>query len=253
MVKHTRKRKGGVMTIPQLRKAFDHIETRTHDILTRYSDKKSRREAFQAEWKKVFHRDVDAGAADAYLDFASKKKRRAGAGATRKTKQRGGMAALAGAPLDYSTRPGVYGPYGVFPAYVSSGFDFYNSINKDSLTEQCGKENITPKLPADIGSNVVGQKGGRRTTRRQKTRKQRGAGFPSISEFASAVSMRPFEVSVPTSPVYDAQMAFKGQHLPPSPSPVTSQPGYATPPMIPLDAKALNYQRDLGREFTTPF
>lgn len=251
VVKHTRKRKGGVMTIPQLRKAFDHIETRTHDILMRHSDKKSRREAFQAEWKKVFHRDVDAGAADAYLDFAAKKKKRSGSG-TRKMKQRGGMPALAGAPLDYSTRPGVYGPYGVFPAYVSSGFDFYNSINKDSLTEQCGKENITPKVPADIGSNVVSQKGGkrRRSTRKHK---QRGAGFPSISEFASALTMRPFEVSVPTSPVYDAQMAFKGQPLPPSPSPVTSQPGYAQAPMIPLDAKALTYQRDLANEFTKPF
>jgi hypothetical protein len=249
MVKQTRKRKQGLMTIPQLRKAFDHIETKTRDILEKYSDKKSRREAFQAEWKKVFHRDVDEKAADAYLDFSAKKRHKHKHGKTRR--MRGGASALAGAPLDYSTRPGIYGPYGVFPAYVSSGLSFYNDINKDSLTEQCGKENITPKIPIDIGSNAVSQKGGR--SRRRKTRKQRGAGFPSISEFASAVSMRPFEATVPTSPVYDAQMVFKGQNLPASPSPVTAQPGYMNPQLTTIDAKALPYQRDLANEFKSPF
>lgn len=250
MAKHTRKRKTGTMTIPQLRKAFDHMESRTSDILRRYPDKKERRSAFQEEWKKVFHRDVDDKAADAYLEFEAKKGKRSGK--TRRGQRGGSMPALAGAPLDYSTRPGVYGPYGVFPAYVSSGFDFYNSINKDSLTEQCGKENITPKVPADIGSNVVSQKGGKRgrsrKTRRQR-RRQRGAGFPSMSEFASAASMRPVLPNTPTSPAYDAQMAFKGQPLPPSPSPVTSEPGYKANPLATVDTVPFTYQRDLGREF----
>jgi cysteinyl-tRNA synthetase len=70
---HTRKHKGSVMTIPQLRKAFDHMESFTLALVQQQKDKKKCRKAFQEEWMKVFHRSIDEKAADAYLQFEAKK------------------------------------------------------------------------------------------------------------------------------------------------------------------------------------
>lgn len=236
----TRRIKKGVMTIPQLRKAFDHIETFTSSLLQKTADAKQRRVAFQKEWKKTFHRSVDDKAADAYLNFEATK------GKKGKTKKQRGGATLAGAPLDYSTRPGIEGVYGSFPAYVSSGLAFYNDINKQAPVAGCGVENTTPKVPISIGSNEV-QKGGKRKTR--KTKRQGGGGaFPSISEFAQALSFRPIASSIPPTTAYNVQMAYKG-----APPPPPSQPNTATPPYIPfkpmtLAGVAVDINRDLGSE-----
>lgn len=239
MVAKTRKTKKGAMTIPELRRAFDHMENFTLHILSKTKDQVARRKAFQKEWMKVFHRPVDDKAANAYLQFESKKK-----GKTKRHRQRGGAGPLAGAPLDYSTRPGLYAPYGVFPAYVSSGLDFYDKINQQAPVAGCGKEDTTPKLAADMGSNEVGkQKGGRR-----KTRKARGGAFPSITEFASSAGFRPFAANVPTGAFYDAQMAWKGQPFPASPSPNTANPPYVAYRPTIVRAEATSIDRDLGSE-----
>lgn len=247
----TRKLKKGLMTIPQLRKAFDHIERYTTSLLHSTTDASQRRKAFQKEWRKVFHRDVDDKSADAYLEFEEKKVGKKSG--TRKQKQQGG-AALAGAPLDYSTRPGIDGIYGVFPAYVSSGLSFYNDINLEAPLAGCGTENTTPKVPISIGSNEV-QKGGRRTRKAKRqegvtrvTTGHRGGAFPSISEFAQAASFRPVMATAPPSITYNAQMEFKGL-----PSPPSSQTNTGTPPYLPLKPSTLagvatEITRDLGSE-----
>lgn len=209
------------MTIPHLRKAFDHIEAYTNSLLKREKDPKKRRRAFQAEWSKVFHRSLDDKAADAYLKFESKKGKK---GSTRRQK---GGADLAGAPLDYSTRPGIYGVYGQFPEYISGGFVFGNSINKMGIQEGCNSAAEAGKFQAPYtgfgAASLMGQKGGKRTRRNRKSLK--GGAFPSLSEFASAASMRVLQPSPPPSTLYGAQMEFKG--LPPYPS---SMPNTATPP-----------------------
>ena len=61
------------MTIPQLRKSFDHIEEFTMKLLTHEKNKKKQTKAFQEEWMRVFHRSIDEKAADAYLQFEGKK------------------------------------------------------------------------------------------------------------------------------------------------------------------------------------
>lgn len=224
MAQKTRKlkAKSTTLTIPQLRKSFDHIDTWVESHIRKgKKDVKGLVPAFQAEWKKTFHREVNSKAAEAYLSLKHKS-------APRMTKkQRGGSAAaLAGAPLDYVTRQGVYGVYGNFPQYVSSGLTFYNQINQDSLTAGCGIENITPKIPADMGSNAV-QKGGKGKSRRagrrgQKTRKgrkQRG-GASTFQDTAASVRAtmdvmmnRPFPGSQPPSAAYTAQMDLKGVNV----------------------------------------
>ncbi len=235
----TRKIQKGFMTIPQLRKAFDHIESFTQSLLHSTKNAEERRKAFQKEWMKVFHRSVDDKSANAYLQFEEKKSKK---GKTKK--QKGGAAPLSGAPLDYSTRPGINGIYGTFPAYVSSGLAFYNDINKEAPLAGCGTENTTPKVPISIGSNEV-QKGGKRT---RKNKRQGGGAFPSISEFAQAFTFRPITSTAPPTMAYTAQMDFKG-----TPSPPPSVANTANPPYMPykpstLAGVATEINRDLGSE-----
>jgi len=227
------------MTIPQLRKSFDHMEQYSMALLHRLKGKDmiAKRKAFQKEWMRVFKRPVDDKAADAYLMFESK---RSGS-----RKQRGG-AALGGAPLAYTDRPGLVqeGPYAAFPAYVDKGLDAYaTKFNQDSISSQCGQVDSTPKIPADMGSNQVG--GRRRRSRRM--RKQMG-GFPTISEFATALSFRPLLASNPTTAMFDAQMAFKGTQPPASSATNTANPGYMSYKPVILNASAATITRDLGKE-----
>ncbi len=180
------------LTIPELRTAFDALEQETRRIL-REGGADKQVKAFQAVWKRIFHRPVSAAAAEGYLAV----KRAAPtprANMTRKNKQKGGAAAaLAGAPLDYMTRPGVDGVHVSVPQYVSSGLSFYNTINQDALVKECGVTDITPKVPVSIGSNEV-MKGGYK------------------SDLAMA-SFRPAAASSPPNPVQAAQMYWLGKSL----------------------------------------
>lgn len=248
----TRKQKHSMMTIPQLRKAFDHIEDYTMDLLRRTSDKKERRKAFQAEWAKVFHRNVDDASADAYLAFEAKKSK-GSKSHTRKHKQKGG-AALAGAPLDYSTRPGIYGVYGTFPEYITGGFSAMgDATNKMAIQEGCNSAAEAAKFQAPytgFGGVSLAQKGGKQSRKqkgRKGTRKQRG-GAPTFGEFASALTLRPLTSSAPPSQLYTSMMEWKGGAPYPSPLANTGSPSYQ-----PLKAQiyaptAGEITRDLTRE-----
>jgi hypothetical protein len=250
----TRKHKGSSMSIPQLRKAFDHMESFTLSLLRRESDAKKRRKAFQNEWMKTFHRGVDDKAADAYLHFEAKKLK------TGKTKKQRGGAALGGAPLDYSTRPGIYGVYGEFPQYISGGFaTMGNATNKMAIQEGCNSAAEAAKFQAPYtgfgAASLMSQKGGKSRRHKGKStrkgKKYRGGAFPSISEFASAASFRPITPTAPPSMFYQTMMDTKGQ--PPFPS---SQTNTGNPPYQSLKANIQTglpgvITRDLSTEVST--
>lgn len=218
----TRKQKSSVMTIPQLRKAFDHMESFTLGLLQREKDRKKCRKAFQEEWMKTFHRSVNDKAADAYIQFESKKAKKG-----KKTRRMRGGAAIAGAPLDYSTRPGIYGVYGEFPEYISGGFaTMGNATNKMAIQEGCNSAAEAAKFQAPytgFGAASLSQKGGKS---RKGTRKLKGGAFPTISEFASAASFRPLSSSNPAGMVYSNLMEFKGAAPYPSSYANTDAPPY---------------------------
>jgi len=239
----TRKHTKSSMTIPQLRKAFDHIEGYANSLVRRESDVKKCRKAFQQEWMRVFHRSLDDKAADAYLHFEAKKGKRKG---TRKMK---GGAALAGAPLDYSTRPGIYGVYGEFPEYISSGFSFGNSINKMAIQEGCNSAAEAAKFQAPYtgfgAPSLAGQKGGKGKKHAKKgTRKMKG-GAPNLAEFAAAASFRPLDSSNPVTSMYQGMMEMKGVAPYPSAMANTGTPPYVAskPSVIAPSVGAIN--RDL--------
>lgn len=217
-----------MMTIPQLRKAFDHMESVTLSLVQRVSDPKKRRRAFQEEWMKTFHRTVDDKAADAYIQFESKKSKKS----TRR-RQRGG-APLGGAPLEYSTRPGSYGVYGEFPQYISGGFaTMGNATNTMAIQEDCNSPAQAAKFQAPYtgfgAASLLAQQGGTSRKRKEKkTRKSRTmkGGAPSFGEFASALTLRPMTASAPPSQLYTTMMEFKGSQPYPSSLANTGAPPY---------------------------
>ncbi len=243
------KQSHSMMTIPQLRKSFDHIENFTMSLLQREKDPKKRRQAFQDEWRRVFHRDVDDKAADAYLSFEGKKHK---SGKTRKMKQRGG-GPLAGAPLDYSTRPGIYGVYGDFPEYISGGFaTMGNATNTMAIQARCNSAEQAAAFPppySGFGAASLAQKGGKSKSRKQrgrKTRKMRGGA--SWGEFASALTLRPLTSEAPPSQLYTHLMEWKGGEAYPSSLSNTGSPPYQSiKPQVQV-ATAGTITRDLSTE-----
>lgn len=184
-------------TIPELKRSFDALERATADILRSKATGPQRIKKFQAAWKRIFGKPVDAHAADAYLRVKSR-----GGKKTRKAQKGGASWSPAdAATLDYTTRPGVYGTYGSFPAYVGSGMSFYNTINQQGMFKDCGVKDITPQVPADLGSNKVG--GG------------------IIQDAFRSLTSAPIESSSPPSIAFDAQTTWHGRsaNLPASPDP----------------------------------
>lgn len=197
-VKKLAKQEQKPLTIPELRKAFDAIDAKVEQL--RGADKSTQISEFKKTWKVIFGRDVSTKAVEAYLHVKLAEKGK-GKKITRKMKkQQGGALPLAGAPLDYQLRPGIDGPYGVYPAYVEKGLTFYDSINQIGMKAECGVKDFTPNIPKGMGSN---QAGGANTT---------------FKDFASAMTFKPFDSTVPSSVFQDIRSAYLGKDLPPSPA-----------------------------------
>jgi hypothetical protein len=201
----TRKVKGekkAVLTIPQLRKAFDHMDTVVEGL--RKTANHSFSDAvvkYREEWHKTFKRDLSPADAAAYLKFRYGLK----SSKTRRSKMRGGAVApltASGAPLDYQTRAGVSGVYGNFPTYQTQGLD---RSYMSAITADCGKPN----------------------------------GFPTDGSGASQAGggmldglFRPFVATTPPGTGYQAMMTDPGKGTPlyPSADPV-GQPAYRVNPV----------------------
>lgn len=193
-----RKPTGKALSIPELKKAFDAVDAETKSIL-KMASKDAQIKAFQTLWRSVFHRPVTKEAAEGYLAI----KRTAGpAGPRGKTrKMRGGSTApIAGAPLDYVTRPGIDGVHGSFPTYQAQGLSFYNTVNQEGMAQECGIKDITPQVPASIGSNEV-MSGG------------------AASDFAQILGNRPVAAVSPPSFTQNIQSYWQGRPVGPSSDP----------------------------------
>jgi hypothetical protein len=155
--KNTRKtkifKKRDALSIPELKHAWDEIHKSTHDILKEGKPVAEQIKEFQKMWKKIFHRPVSTESAEAYLRI---KRLTTSRHMGRKTRKMKGGAALAGAPLDSVTQPGVYGTHGSFPSYQSNGLGFYDMINKQAMFQECGYTDITPVTGGTIKSDQVG-------------------------------------------------------------------------------------------------
>jgi len=156
------KKKMPILTIPELRKSFDHMDKVVESL--RKMSKHSFSDAvivYREEWRKTFKRDISPADASAYLKFRFNTK----AAKTRRTKMRGGNP-LSGAPLEYTLRPGVQGVYGNFPSYQTEGLDrYYDSAIKADCGQKGGSSmaglrgfDITtpPSMPYKTEMNFMG-------------------------------------------------------------------------------------------------
>lgn len=263
----TRKSKGkkGVLSIPALRRAFEHMDAHAKKLVVSVKAKKTTQAAaaiaYAKEWKRTMGRTLPTKAAEATITQAM-----AMAG------QRGGMSPVswstgAGSPTNTPTLPGEVSAagtsaYGAYPGYVMKGFD---NIMWESPAANCSKQDSFPMPAADLGSNAVvpmgatplgattytakggRRQGGRRSTRknrrnsRRNSRRMHGAGLgnifssmiPGMSETSGgnaglAMAFRPFGGTNPTGFGADMQYQWKGMTPGASPSPVDHSFSYRT-------------------------
>jgi hypothetical protein len=188
------------MTIPEIKTSFDTVGRETQNIIKEGGTPAEQVKKFQKLWKSVFHRPVKADAAESYLQFKRKvsekkpsrntsRKLRGGTGLQGQILK--GGASIAGAPVDYTLRPGIDSTYGNFPEYQSSGLKFYDSINQSGIAQDCGSKDTTPHIQA----------GG------------------TIGDFMHQIFLTPQAQSVPPSIINDGQQFLSGRPLGPSPAP----------------------------------
>jgi hypothetical protein len=214
-----------IMGIPQLRRAFEHVQATAHKLIASKKLSKESIDEFISVWHKEFGKPLTADSAKSYLEHLQSMgpvSSTATKANTRKRTLKGGAAPIAAtaAPLDYKTEPGVYGTYGNFPAYVSGGFEV--GVPRISQLEGWGRIDTTPLVSAGIGSNQAGgsinttsvaprKKRSANKTRRLNPGRRRGGGH----------------LILPTNPpsvIGDAVSYWHGQTLPPSPAAVDVGP-----------------------------
>lgn len=227
MVRKTRKHsKSEVHTIPQLRRLFENIEEFVDSRIQKRESKETLSKELQKEWKRVFMKELDKKHSDSFIEERMKSKK-----ILRHTmKKKGGVQPLAGAPLDYSTRQGVYlapnsipvngqlplykggatNGYGSYVDYVNSGFR--NPEDSSTYDPVLGQQ-PWPQPYASTGSNEV--KGGSRLKKSKKSRKVRGGNAILTQAF-----IRPFGSDAPPSILQDMQSMAYGQKMGSSPDQV---------------------------------
>ena len=232
MVRKTRKHsKSEVHTIPQLRRLFENIEEFVDSRIQKRESKETLSKELQKEWKRVFMKELDKKHSDSFIEERMKSKK-----ILRHTmKKKGGshpiiggaLTPLAGAPLDYSTRQGVYlapnsipvngqlplqkgAGYGSYVDYVNSGFR--NPEDSSTYDPVLGQQ-PWPQPYASTGSNEV--KGGSRLKKSKKSRKVRGGNAILTQAFT-----RPFGSDAPPSILQDMQSMAYGQQMGSSPDQV---------------------------------
>jgi hypothetical protein len=203
------KSKSHIMTIPELRRSFEHIETFVHQ----HKRSKDLVKMLQEEWLKVFKKKLDKESASAFVNHTVKESGMIGGGSQ-----------LTGAPLDYTTRPGLYispginqGSYAQVPNYVSSGF--WNPEPGQSYDRVIGQTVYPDRTPAGLGDNtVIGLKmAGGRKTKKNKRKQTGGDPLRTLGTALNQFLFRPVQSTIPPSIPQDVLTASKGESIGPSP------------------------------------
>jgi hypothetical protein len=248
MIRKTRKHSTTeVHTIPQLRRLFEHIEQFVDTSISNRVSKESLSKDLRKEWKRTFIKELDKKSADAFIEHRMKKN---GSKSVLRTtrKHKGGSAPLAGAPLEYTTRQGIYlapnsipqdgqlplskeisstiggatlggatlggatlgGGFGSYVNHVHNGF--WNPMDAQSY-DPIKEQQAWPVPYESTGSNLVGGKRGRKLKRSQQ----------GGSALLTQAFQRPFTSDAPPSIVQDMESSWYGQEMGPSPAQVERQ------------------------------
>jgi hypothetical protein len=238
--KHTSKKAKGIYSIPELRRSFEHIEDYIDKKIALRESKEKLVKDLRKEWSRVFFKDLDKKAADAFVSDRLSKKHHS---RHRTLRRHGGAGAqlantytpVAGAPLDYTTRQGIYlapgqipdkaghlplsddskSNFGSYVQYVDKGF--WNPEPGQSYDPVPGQTRFPTSVPAGMGDNTVhfGTKGGARN----RSRKVRRGGSLAGSLLSQAFT-RPISSSAPAGVLQDMQDMWHGRLTGPSPDQV---------------------------------
>lgn len=197
------------MTIPELRRAFEHIEDVIHDCHTSGNTKEETVKHIRKEWMRTFRKELSKASAEKLvMDHTASHRKRA-------TRKRGGATTELGyAPVGYQMRPGDY-------SYSSQGGmgDYFSKGLSVTVPESGMTAGTWPTPEKSLGSNqFIPMKGGRRGVRRQ-------GGALSWSLLDAAFT-RPVGGSSPPGVLFDAQTMFKGQQVGASSNQIDRQPAY---------------------------
>ncbi len=238
MARKTRKSSGkrkSAMSIPELRRSFENIESIGRKLAAEVHGKKLSKSsavtAYAKEWKRIFGRPFPHKNALAAIEHAmSVKKQRGGGSEPAPVSWSGLQPGVYSAPaLPGVTTPAGYQANGSFLPYVEKGFDV--GVPAPALASTCGNQPSFPLPASDIGSNAVTpqgatpigsttyMKGGRRGRKGLTRRRMRGGSAPL------AMAFRPLDSSNPSGVLYDQVASFKG--LPPPASPDPTQPAFS--------------------------
>ena len=266
MVRKTRKnahhKKGKAVTIPELRRSFEYIERVADAGLSKRESYDKIALTVRKEWRKTFSKDLDKKSAELFVMNREKHSK----GRRRMTLKHKGGAAIAGAPLDYTTRQGVYlapgqipdkdghlpltgdksSTFGSYLQYVSKGFGV--GIPEIAQDMPYSTNGYVPGMPAwpvpmmGTGSNAVhfSAKGGNRNSKR-KLRRGGGLLGDKMSSMGTTLQQafsRPVASSAPPSLVQDLQSKWNGTQVGPSPDQVQRNVPYQLGAVYP---KAVSY------------
>jgi hypothetical protein len=228
--KRTQKKRGSkkrkaIMTIPQLRKAFEHVET-----FVEIHCKKPEKELvklFQEEWKKTFKKEIDTKEAEAYVAHALETIHQKH---PKDRKHSGGAMALTGAPILQDTRPGLYispgvnqGSYAQVPAYVDKGF--WNPEIGRYYDPVPGQTHYPSATPYGLGSNKY--TGGSQRNKTKRNKKQLNQSGGTILEAANQFLFRPtFSTQPPPNVLDNVTSSAMAKPLPQSPDPSQTRTHY---------------------------
>jgi hypothetical protein len=230
MVRLTRKskQKKGVHTIPELRRSFEAIEAFVDTMMQQKLSHEKMSKRLRKEWHIVFKKDLDKKSADAFIGDRTKTRRFKGISSIR-----GG--AIAGAPLEYTTRAGEYlAPsdiprhgYGGYIDYVGKGF------TNPEIAQQYDPVKGQSEWPvpySSTGSNMVG---GSKSARMKRRLRKGGGPIESTGAFLSQAFMHPIPSSSPPGILQDMQGGLYGKQLGLSPDQVQRSPSYSLGSMYP--------------------
>ena len=239
--RHKKNKNRGVYSIPELRRSFEHIEKFVDDKIHKKESLEKITRDLRKEWTQIFMKELDKKSAEAFIGDRMKH-----TGRRRITRKQGGGAALAGAPLDYTTRQGVYlapesipdkaghlplsgnapSNFGNYLAYVDKGFQVSVPESGQSFDPVKG-QTTWPQVPAGMGSNRVhfSQQGGSKGSKGSKRRIRKGGGVITDQMGATLrqAFSHPMGSASPPSVGQDMQDRWYGRPVGPSPDQVQRQ------------------------------
>ena len=221
MTQKTRKRQKDAQTIPVLRRSFERFEAFVKSKVQGHETKEKIIKDICKEWHRIFNKKLPHNSAKEYVDHFMASQKKTGHRKIRRPFLRGGSAiattAIAGAPLDYNLRQGMYLAPGSIPLAngslpISGGreshfgsFTPYETsvIQPPDIAQKLDPVPGQPPWPAPLagsGSNAF-MKGGRRSSRKLR----RGGAISPAS------LTRAFDISTPHNPVTNFRDTFNGK------------------------------------------